>query len=319
MKTAIIGLGVIGDVHYEVLKSQNKNIVALCDVREEKLSKFDDVNKYTDYKKMIDIEKPDVVHICTPHYLHAEMVIYALNKNVNVFCEKPLCIKKEDIPLILEAEKNSKAKLGVCFQNRYLPRNAYVKEFLSDKKIIGANASFSWCRGNSYYAQDAWRGTKEFEGGGVLINQAIHTIDIMCWFLGYPDYVTASVANLSLKGVIEVEDTAMIVASGNSNFTFLATNANKFDVPPQISIVTENDVIRIFDDKIFINNKKIDVAEDKNYFGKPCYGSGHATIIEHFYYCLENDEEFPITGIDGAKTSNFVLSCYESEGEKIKL
>ncbi len=100
MKTAIIGLGVIGDVHLEVLRSQNKNIVAVCDIDESKFSKCEEALHYKDYKKMLDEVKPDVVHICTPHYLHAEMIIYALNNNINVLAEKPLCISFEEIEAI---------------------------------------------------------------------------------------------------------------------------------------------------------------------------------------------------------------------------
>ena len=130
MKTAIIGMGVISKVHRSVLSEQNKNIVAVCDVKAEKASDLPNVPFYTDYKEMLEKEKPDVVHICTPHYLHAEMVIYALEHNINVLCEKPLCMKKEEIARILEAEEKSSAQLGVCFQNRYKYCNAYVKEFL---------------------------------------------------------------------------------------------------------------------------------------------------------------------------------------------
>lgn len=87
MKAAIIGLGVIGKVHYEVLKRQGEDIVALCDIDAAKLNGYDNVKKYFDYKKMLDEEQIDVVHICTPHYLHADMTIYALERNVNVLCE----------------------------------------------------------------------------------------------------------------------------------------------------------------------------------------------------------------------------------------
>lgn len=88
MKAAIIGLGVIGKVHYDVLKRQGEDIVALCDIDAAKLNGYDNVKKYFDYKKMLDEEKIDVVHICTPHYLHADMTIYALERNVNVFMRK---------------------------------------------------------------------------------------------------------------------------------------------------------------------------------------------------------------------------------------
>ena len=124
MKGAIIGLGVIAEVHIEVLKNLKIDVCCVCDIDRDKAEKFVAQHKisskiYTDYKEMLDLEKVDVVHICTPHYLHADMVIELLGRNINVLCEKPLCIKKSDIPRILEAERSSSATLGVCHQNRY--------------------------------------------------------------------------------------------------------------------------------------------------------------------------------------------------------
>ena len=118
MKIVVVGLGSIGKVHVKILEEQGLTITAVCDIDKEKLEKYSRFAQYTNYIEMLEKEKPDVVHICTPHYLHADMVISALERNINVLCEKPLCIKEEDIPRILSAECNSKAKLGVCLQNR---------------------------------------------------------------------------------------------------------------------------------------------------------------------------------------------------------
>ena len=136
MKTAIVGLGVIGNVHYNVLKNMGNCAVAVCDVDSKKLSQFDGVEKYTDYVEMLDRVKPEVVHICTPHYLHEQMIISALERDINVLCEKPLCISREEIDRILIAEKKSKAQLGVCHQNRYNLENVFVKDYLKDAKIL---------------------------------------------------------------------------------------------------------------------------------------------------------------------------------------
>lgn len=141
MKAAIIGLGVIGKVHYDVLKRQGEDIVALCDIDAAKLNGYDNVKKYFDYKKMLDEEQIDVVHICTPHYLHADMTIYALERNVNVLCEKPLCIRKEDVARIIDAENKSEAMLGVCLQNRYNKSSQFVKGIFKTKKSISLSAT----------------------------------------------------------------------------------------------------------------------------------------------------------------------------------
>ena len=218
MKAAIIGLGVIGKVHYDVLKRQGEDIVALCDIDAAKLNGYDNVKKYFDYKKMLDEEQIDVVHICTPHYLHADMTIYALERNVNVLCEKPLCIKKEDVARIIDAENKPEAMLGVCLQNRYNKSSQFVKRYFQNKKIDFAFGNVLWHRDKAYYASGEWRGKKETEGGGVLINQAIHTLDLMQWICGEPTSVCANTYNYSLKDVIEVEDTAVALFKGDTDF-----------------------------------------------------------------------------------------------------
>lgn len=319
MRTAIIGMGIIGKVHAEILLDKKIEIVAISDIDDKKANDFPLIPFYLDYKKMILEVKPDIVHICTPHYLHAEMVIFALQHNVNVLCEKPLCINQEDIARIIEVEQNSVAQLGVCFQNRYLPRNLFVKSFLQGKKIKNAMATLAWNRGEEYYTSSKWRGTKYGEGGGVLINQAIHTIDILEWFLGEPEYVAAQVSNLTLSDVIEVEDTATLICSGKTNFVFFATNGSNNYLPIEIIIQTETDLIRLYEDKVEINNKVVMCENVNAYYGKPCYGMGHAPLIDDFYNSIKEKKGFMIDGIEGAKAVKLVLAAYKSKGKKIKI
>ena len=153
MRVAVVGLGVIGKVHLKVIAETDNQLISVCDINGDKLASFSDVSVYTDYVTMLENEKIDVVHICTPHYLHTQMIIEALNRNINVLCEKPLCIKKEDIPLILSAEQKSTAQLGVCFQNRYNISTLLVMEYLKNEEIISARASLRWHRDKEYYIQ----------------------------------------------------------------------------------------------------------------------------------------------------------------------
>jgi predicted dehydrogenase len=97
LKIAIVGLGVIGKVHAAALKEQGKALYAVCDTDPEKLLAFPEALRFTDYETMLREAKPDAVHICTPHYLHAPMILSALEKNIHVLSEKPLCIHKEEI------------------------------------------------------------------------------------------------------------------------------------------------------------------------------------------------------------------------------
>lgn len=319
MKSAIIGLGVIGKVHYDVLKSQNADIVALCDIDESVLEKYDGVNKYTDYKKMLDSECIDVVHICTPHYLHAEMAIYALEKNVNVLCEKPLCIKVEDIDRIIDAENKSKAMLGVCLQNRYNKSSQYVKRLLEGKKVDFAFGNVSWHRDEAYYQSGEWRGKWATEGGGVMINQAIHTLDLMQWICGAPKSVCANTYNYSLKGVIEVEDTAIALFKGDTDFEFFATNTAKSDLPVEIRFTSGGDIVTLYPDEVLINGEVVDIEKGMNWYGKISYGNGHQKLIRHFYDCVESGEKFWIDAKEASACVKQVLASYQSHGKEVEI
>ena len=320
MKTVVIGVGVIGNVHMEILLDQGITPVAICDVDESKTAKFPQIKAYTDYKEMLDREKPDIVHVCTPHYLHAEMAVYALERNINVLCEKPLCMSKEEIEAVLLAEEKSSAQLAVCFQNRYIPRNIFVKQYLADKKAVKGYASLVWARGEEYYNSAAWRGTKEYEGGGVLINQAIHTLDLLNGYMGGFDELVATCSNLSLQGTIEVEDTATLCLYGeDKKATFFATNANTFGQPIEITLVLDNgDLLEIVGDTLKINGESKNFKTD-TYYGKACYGMGHAPLIADFYDCVKTGRKFAIDGKEGAKALRIVLAAYESNGKRVKI
>lgn len=326
MKSAIIGLGVIGTLHLETLIMQEKNVVALCDIDTEKASaaarQFGiNVPVYSDWKDMIRKEKPDVVHVCTPHHLHTEMVIGLLEENVNVLCEKPLCIKESDIPLILDAEKKSSAILGVCHQNRYKPSTLFVKDYLKDKEIVAAHGSVVWSRDKAYYDSADWRGTWCYEGGGVLINQALHTLDLIEYFCGVPNTVTAKADNLSLKNVIEVEDTVSASFGGDVPFTFFATNSSSSDFPIEIKLkLKSREIVTLLPDAAITDGHYTEFSKAIIHAaGKSCYGNGHFALFEDFYQCIADKKSFSLNGEEGAKVVRLILSAYKSKGETITI
>lgn len=318
MKGAIVGLGVIGNVHKELLQKLGITLCAVCD---KDTRRMDGVvaTKYVDYVQMLDNERPDVVHICTPHYLHADMIIEALSRDINVLCEKPLCIRLEDVERILNAEKKSKAQLGVCHQNRYNQENLFVKEYLKDKKIIGGFGNVVWNRCKEYYNSASWRGKWKTEGGGVLINQALHTLDLMQWLIGFPKNLSATITNLTLRNHIEVEDTATIVCSGGAEFTFFATNGGCCDFPVSITIKTDEEVINVLKGKVVTGNAVYDFDKDKKVYGKCCYGAGHEGLIKEFYDCVATNRKFGIDGAEASKVIKIILSAYQSKGSVVTI
>ncbi|MBE6632291.1 MAG: Gfo/Idh/MocA family oxidoreductase [Ruminococcaceae bacterium] len=325
MKSAIIGLGVVGNVHLKVLSAQGKEIAALCDIDTEAAKKARDTYSpnakiYTDWKLMIDEISPDVVHICTPHYLHGEMVIYSLNKNINVLCEKPLCMKKDELSTVLAAEENSSARLGVCLQNRYNPANIFAKEYLKDKEIVSANGIMTWHRDEKYYASGPWRGKLDTEGGGVLINQALHTLDLLQWFCSEPQYVAACENNFTLTDIIEVEDTLSAVFFGKNTFSLFASNASASDMPVCINIKTaDGDILTLLPRSASVNGETVINEKEPGFIAKSCYGRGHEGLIADFYDHIKEGKDFPINGKEASKVMRLIFAAYESRGKKIKI
>ena len=319
MKTAIIGLGNMGRIHARVTRELGCQLVAVCDAVPEKFDLFPECEHYTDYCEMLDKAHPDVVHVCTPHYLHAEMIIAALERNISVLCEKPLCIHEEEIPRILEAEAKSTGKLGVCQQNRYNASNLFVKDWLSDKKIFSATANVVWSRGRDYYSSGEWRGKWATEGGGVLINQALHTLDLCQWLVGMPDTLVGNVANNTHSDYIEVEDTAALIYGGEHSFTFFATTSAGADFNTQISISTDKGEVNLYPDYALINGEIKHFDKDDRVYGKACYGSGHSRLIEDFYYSVRDGRDFRLNGREAAKVVKLILAAYRTNGKEVNI
>lgn len=326
MKVGIIGMGAIGPIHINALLQRQQNIVALCDLDKEKCNKANEkfalnAKIYTDYKQMLDEQCLDVVHICTPHYLHAEMICEGLRRNINVLCEKPLAINMEQIEEIEKVVQKTTAQLGVCFQNHFNAAVLYVKDFLKDKEIKAASANLIWERDAAYYAQAAWRGTWEQEGGGVMINQAIHGLDLLQWICGMPERVIAFTENVALKNEIEVEDTAfgLFKLSNGRKFVVNATNAAGYCFPIYYMFRAGADTVELTANNIIINGKFITKEDNLPIFGKEVWGVGHVKLIENFYDCLEKGEKFPIDFYEAQKVIRLILSMYKSKGKEIAI
>ena len=281
---------------------------------------YPDATVYEDYQRMIEMEKPQTVHICTPHYLHAEMIVYALKKGCNVLSEKPMCIRTEEILEICEAAAESGKQFGVCQQNRYNASSLFAKEYLKNKSVDGVYATVVWNRDREYYASGAWRGKQATEGGGVLINQALHTLDMVEWLTGMPKFVTATIENYHLKDSIEVEDTAALLLEGGScPVAFYATTAASVDFPVQIILQVEGKRVEILPFEVLENEKVIFSDSEHSVYVKNCYGGGHGRLISDFYDCVETGRRFSIGAEEAAKVVSTILAAYASNGKKLKV
>ena len=326
-RVAVIGCGAISANHVAAILASGNKICALCDIdptQADKLVKrmeLSDIPFYTDYQKLLDEQKPDAIHVCTPHDLHAPITIAALERNIHVLCEKPVCISHEQLEELRVAMSKTRAQLGVCQQNRYEPSMLRLKEMTKDG-VSGAFAFVVWKRDEKYYRSGAWRGTVAHEGGGVMINQALHTLDMMQWVCGFPTHVTAHVSNDTLRGVIEVEDTASacFTLPDGARMQFFATNACSVDFPVQLQVKLKTGEMIEAQNKMFTVNNQLTLSNDEKVeIGKQVWGTGHKRLVGHFYECLASGEHFPIDLEEAAKVVRLILAMYRSNGENIRI
>ena len=327
-RSVIIGCGAIAPLHVKaLLQSEFAELAALCDVEKSHAEKLAEENGlsvpvYTDYREMIEKEKPGAVHICTPHFLHAEMAIYALERGIHVFLEKPACMNFTELAALAEAERQSSAHLCVCFQNRFLPANLEAKRLIDEGeigKVLGMRGFVTWNRRGAYYAESPWRGRKETEGGSVLMNQAIHTLDLMHYFGGTPESVEGKLSNHHMKGINNTEDTAEIYMKFPNGATglFYATTAFCASSPIFLEVVGEKKTLRIEGNRLWIDGVLFEGAEEEvSHGGKAVWGNGHKILIEEFYRTL--GEKSPVPLAEGARVLRTVFSLYE-ENRDIRL
>lgn len=327
MKIAIIGCGAICPNHIRAIKQSENEICALCDILPDAAraiaERFElgELPIYTDYKEMLDTEKPDVVHICTPHYLHPEMCVEALTRDINVLCEKPIAISYEGIDMIKKALNTTKAQLGVCFQNRYEVPFKRLKELTADG-VQSATGTVVWKRGADYYNSAEWRGTWEFEGGGVMINQAIHTLDMLMYNCGMPSSVIAHVSTDTHGDFIEVEDTASarFECENGTAFHIFATNTATATTSARIEAKLASGNVLLVTANMLLNGDTVEFVKSKSGpTDKAVWGNGHAALITHFYECLESGEHFPIDLDEASKSIRLILAMYASNGKKIEI
>lgn len=325
MKIAIVGCGSIAKVHADVInKLPDTKLVGFADCVKERADNYAQMygdgstHSYSSYEEMISIEKPDVIHICTPHYLHVPMALFALSKDINVFMEKPPAINREQFKLLKEA--STKKRLGICFQNRYNETTLLIKELLNAKesgKVLGGRAFVTWSRNKTYYTESGWRGFWDTEGGGALINQAIHTLDLLVQFLGKPIKAEASMREHHLQGIIEVEDSLeAYIQFPSSNVCFYATTAYCKDAPIFIELVCENITIRLEGNGItciYSDGRKEDFSfTHGQIIGKSYWGSGHKACIEDFYHSIMENRPYKNDLASVEDTFSLMMDIYDS-------
>lgn len=331
IRYGIIGLGNQGSYYTNGIfgagKVENAIITALCDNNPSKINAMksklinSDITYFEDYKKMLDSGLCDAVIVAVPHYQHPEMVIECLKRDINVICEKPAGVYADQVKEMIREAPASKALFGMMFNQRTNCIYRKMREIIA-KGGIGELQRVtwiitSWFRSQHYYNTGSWRATWEGEGGGVLINQCPHQLDLVQWVVGeMPEYVT-SFCSYGKWHDIEVEDdvTAFFEYKNGATGTFItntgeAPGTNRFEVAGSGGkLVVENDKLTYYKnsqdsleclkntDQSFpkIAVEKISVETDGE-------NPQHVGIIQNFTDALLGKKELFVRGEEGVNS-----------------
>ncbi|MBE0687810.1 MAG: Gfo/Idh/MocA family oxidoreductase [Anaerolineaceae bacterium] len=338
IQLAVIGVGAMGSQHVKDIQSMpGVKLSAICDLIPERMAAITSsstTKSFTDYQDMLNSMKLDGVLISTPHYDHTPIAIDCFQKGIHVLTEKPLAANMSDGKTMVRAFKeaikhHSDLKFAIMFQQRTYGYWKKIKSMLDDgelgKLIRTTWIITNWFRNQSYYDNGDWRATWKGEGGGILINQCPHNLDLFQWLFGMPEKVTGF-AGFGKYHAIEVEDevTAFFEYQNGMVGHFITSTGespgtNRLEIIGEKGkLVFENNILTFWKNKIsmleqiqtsidpyaFTESVKLDIPYEHH--GLP----GHKIIIENFVNAIRGKEELIVQGEEGLnqlELSNSIL------------
>jgi len=336
-RCAVIGAGTVGEWHVRSLGRLDEcRLVAVCDLEGAKGRKALDKNSlsvpiYTDAHEMYRKEQIDAVHICTPSGDHLDPTITATQHGKHAIVEKPMEIQTERIDQMIEAAKKYGVKLAGIFQNRWNDAHRALRDAVAAGRfgrIAWAGAFTPWYRTDEYYAQGAWRGTWRLDGGGAVMNQGVHQVDLLQWVMGPINSVSAY-ASSRIHSRIEVEDTlsCSLQFANGAYGTFMSSTAMwpggaaRLEVGGEHgSAISENGLKRFeFRNPLPADKELLEQLDPKKASGT---GGGawatdvgldlHCQNIRSIYQSWERGEEASTSGPEARKAVAIVQAMYQS-------
>jgi len=331
---AILGTGLISRFHARaVLDAPGADLVAVCSRSQERAGSFADefgCAAYISLDDMLAQDSVDVLLIATPSGLHLDPALAAAQAGKHVLCEKPLDIAVDRIKQMVSAHEKSGTRLGCIFQMRHFPALQPVREALLKGRfgrVTHAAVYVPWWRSQEYYTNSEWHGRMELDGGGALMNQSIHMIDLLCSLMPPVVSVSAQVSSIGHPG-IEVEDcaTASILFEGGALGTVMGTTSSWPGRPKRLEItgtagtvVMENENLVCFD---FLEPEPCDEYIRRKF----CAGSdlagaadpgamshdGHTACITDFINALHTNIPYEVDGVEAMKSVALIEAIYRS-------
>lgn len=328
LRYGIVGCGIIAEVHAsEMVKIPEAELIAVCDSKPEQAARFSaqyGAAAYTDLDAFLARADLEAVCICTPSGLHVEQAIRAAKAGKHVLCEKPMSIEITGMDRMIEACRESGVKLATIFPRRMSPQAQYAKQLIEQ----GALGKLSLCsayvkiyRSQDYYDSAGWRGTWEMDGGGAMMNQGIHTVDLLQWLAGNVASLQGKARNVLRN--IEVEDTAITMLeyeSGAMGVLEITTTAFK-GKGMRIEIYGERGSLIIEEEDIVqleIEGQRVQFPVFPPFQVIP---DGHREQIRDLCYAVRERREPVISGEEGRHSLEIILGTYASsrQQEEIRL
>ena len=335
MKYALIGCGRISPNHIEAAKNNNLEIVGICDILSEamieKASRFglDNVRKYTDYRELLKMEKPELVAIATESGNHAAIALECIELGCHVIIEKPIALSIADADAIIAAGKRKGVVVCANHQNRFNKSVQYMRKALEAGrfgKLFHGAAHVRWNRSKGYYEQAPWRGTWA-QDGGCLMNQCIHNIDLLRWFMGDDiDEVMAYTDQLQHE-YLEAEDLGVaIVKFANGSYGLIegTTNVYPKNLEETLYIFGERGTAKAAgtSDNIIEEWRFADDLDNpdevKHRFSENppnVYGFGHTPLYADVIEAIKTGRAPLVDAEAGKRALELVLAIYKSAAE----
>ncbi len=338
VNAAVIGIGNMGSAHAACIAENKINgmtLAAVCDISEEKLAEFSEkypnVKCYRHYEELFDDKICDSVIIAVPHPLHAEIAIKALEMGLHVMLEKPADISVSKVEWLNQAAQGSDRVFSVMFNQRTNPLFAKARDIVKSGQLGELKRTVwiitNWFRTQSYYDSGSWRATWSGEGGGVLLNQAPHNLDLWQWICGMPESVTAF-CDVAKYHNIEVEDDVTIFtryANGATGVFMTSTGeypgTNRLEISGDLGkIVLENGILKWY--KLKQSASEV-IAESSQSFAQIDYDyeeisqdgpeASHKGILQNFANAILEGEELIAPGTDGIYELTLSNAAYLSQ------
>ncbi|WP_394238249.1 Gfo/Idh/MocA family protein [Niallia oryzisoli] len=342
LRYALIGCGRISPNHIAAAIKNKLEIAALCDIVPENMkSKIHthhlppSTPQYTDYKELLEKEKPQLVAICTESGNHGQIALDCIDTGCHLIIEKPISLSLEEADEIIARAKEKNVKVCACHQNRFNKSIQKIREAVEQNrfgKLLHGTAHIRWNRGKDYYQQAPWRGTWE-QDGGALMNQCIHNIDLLRWMMGDEiDEVYGITANLK-HPFIEAEDLGLALikfANGSYGMIEGTTNIYPTNLEETLYLFGESGTVKAGGKSVnrieewqFLDRKDNPEVVKRTFQEDPpnVYGYGHIPLYADVIEAIQNDRDPYITAEDGKRALELVLAIYKSSlvGKSVKL